>query len=170
VKKNCNSLWAIIRLLTALSRPISSCETFDKQHGRQVWRSVDLFEANNVKLPRGWPPVKRFVKVRRWGFRGAKPFEETSIYMLSKPIDCAYTVGQIIQQHWSVENNLHWVKDVNLGEDNMSWITPHHAATIAILNNVAMNLIRKAGRRPTKDNLAMLCNNVPRLEALLNGT
>lgn len=90
--------------------------------------------------------------------------------MLSKPINCAYTVGQLVQQHWSVENNLHWVKDVNFGEDKMSWITPRNAATIAMLNNVAMNLLRVARLKPTKDNLAMLCNNIPRLVRILNET
>lgn len=138
------------------------------KHGRQVWRRVELFKANEVELPHGWPPVERFVKVRRWGLRGIKYFEETSIYMLSKPINSAYTAGQIVQKHWSVENNLHWVKDVNFGEDDMSWITPRNAVTIAMLNNVAMNLLCKAGQKPTKDNLAMLCNNIPRLVKILN--
>lgn len=170
VKKNCNRLWTIIRLHTALACPISSCETLDLQHGRQVSRRVDLFNADGVALPSGWPPVERFVKIRRWGVRNAKPFDETSIYMVSKPIDCAYSAGQIVQQHWSVENNLHWMKDVNFGEDHMSWITPRNAATIAMLNNVAMNQLRKAGQKPTKDNLAMLCNNVPRLAKILNIT
>lgn len=170
VKKNCNALWAIIRLYTALACPISSCEVLDKQHGRQVWRRVELFKADDVPLPQGWPTVERFVKIRRWGVRNARPFDETSIYMLSKPINCAYTVGQLVQQHWSVENNLHWVKDVNFGEDKMSWITPRNAATIAMLNNVAMNLLRVARLKPTKDNLAMLCNNIPRLVRILNET
>lgn len=135
-----------------------------------MWRRVELFKANEIQLPKGWPPVERFAKIRRWGLRNTKPFDETSIYMLSKPIDCAYTVGQIVQQHWTVENNLHWVKDVNFGEDNMSWITPRNAAMIAMLNNVAMNLLRRSGQKPTKDNLAMLCNNIPRLARILNRT
>ena len=167
VKRNCNRLCDIIRLHAALARPRSSCETFDKQHGRKVWRRVELFDAQDVKLPKGWQTATCFIKVRRWGLRKGKSFDETSIYMTSKDFYSAYNVGHIIQRHWSVENNLHWMKDVNLGEDDMSWVTPYYAATIAMLNNVAVNLLRRAGQKPTKDNLAMLSNNVPRLSKIL---
>ena len=170
VKSNCRRLWPLLRLHTALARPFSSFESCDNTHGRQVNRKVELYKADQIELPEGWPVAQRLVKVRRWGTRKGKPFDETAVYMLSKALNSACTIGQILQQHWSIENNLHWIKDVNFGEDKMSWITPRHAATIAMLNNVAVNLLRGANMKPTRDNLAMLCNNVPRLAKVLNKT
>lgn len=165
VKRNCRKLWETIALYTALANPISTCEYYEDQHGYQVYRRIELY-VNNTQLPKGWNGIKRFVKVRRWGTRENKPFEEVSFYALSKPLNSARIVAKAVQGHWSVENNLHWVKDVNLGEDDMSLRTPHTATILAYLNNAAFNLLQSQGIKPTKDNFAKFSNKVNELYKL----
>jgi len=162
VKRNCSKLWSEIALYTALALPISTCEYYDNKHGYQVTRRVELY-ANKIDLPNGWNGIQRFAKVRRWGIRKGKEFEEVSFYAISKPMNSAAIVAQAIQGHWSIENNLHWMKDVNLGEDDMSLRQPKSAAILAYFNNIAINVLHNAGLKPTKDTFAKISNKVNEL-------
>ncbi len=159
VKRNCRKVWETVALFTALTQPISSCEYYDDKHGYQVNRRVELY-LNKIQLPKGWNGIERLVKVRRWGYRKGKSFEEVSFYLLSKPLNSAAEVAAAIQGHWTIENNLHWIKDVNFGEDEMTLRNAQNAAILAFLNNAAYNLLRKAGYKPTKDTLAKFANKV----------
>jgi predicted transposase YbfD/YdcC len=167
VKRNARRLWENIALYTALCKPISTCEYYDDSHGREVHRRVELFE-NKIGMPTGWNHIERIVKVRRWGNRDQKQFHEVSFYILSKPINSAFEVAMAIQNHWSIENKPHWIKDVNLGEDQMSINNHNSVAIIAYLNNMALNTIRKAGLEPTKDTFARITNKVNQLAKMLN--
>jgi hypothetical protein len=46
-----------------------------------VYRRVELYQ-NDATLPKGWNGIQRLVKVRRWGYRNQKQFEETAYYAL----------------------------------------------------------------------------------------
>jgi predicted transposase YbfD/YdcC len=144
---------------------MSTCEYYENKHGYQVNRRIELYE-NKIDLPKGWNGIQRFAKVRRWGTRDGKTFDETSFYVLSKPIHSAAIVAQGIQGHWSVENNLHWMKDVNLGEDNMSFKKPREAAILAYFNNIAINILANKGLKPTKNTFAKISNKVNELVML----
>jgi len=165
VKGNCRQLLQDIRLFTALTQGFSSCEYFENTHGYPIYRRVELFE-NKIQLPKAWNGIKRFVKVRRWGHRNGKRFETVSFYVLSKELNSAYQLAKAIQGHWCVENNLHWVKDVNMGEDDMSVKEPKMASILAYFNNVAINVLNKSGYKPTKDTFAKFSNKVNELYKL----
>ena len=169
VKRNCRKLWESIALYTALSHPIASCEYYDNSHGYQVNRRIELYD-NQADIPFGWNGIQRLVKVRRWGYRAEEFFDERAFYVLSKPIDSAAVVANAIQGHWSVENNLYWIKDVNLGEDDMTLTDPGMATILAYLNNVAINILARAGRKPSKDTFAKISNKVNELIKLFNST
>lgn len=152
-------------MYTALCQPVSTCEYYEDKHGYQVHRRVELY-VNKTELPKGWNGITRLVKVRRWGIRDNKPFEELAFYVLSKPIDSALTVARAIQGHWTIENQLHWVKDVNLGEDDMTIRDKNMASILVYLNNAALNILRLAGYKPTKDTFAKFANKVKELNNL----
>jgi len=165
VKGNCRKLWGNIALYTALATPITTCEYYENSHGNQIHRQVEVY-TNNAILPKGWNGIKRLVKVRRWGFRNNKPFHEVTFFVLSKPINNAAVIAKAIQEHWSVENKLHWIKDVNMGEDFMTLRNKNAAANLAYLNNTAINILKCAGYKPTKDTFAKITNNVKELYKL----
>lgn len=162
VKRNRSALWERIALDTALSLPLSTFEEIDEKSGRQVIRRVELYE-NNSKFAKGWNNIKRLIKVRRWGHRDGKEFTETSYYISSKPFFHASTVARIIQSHWSIENELHWIKDANMGEDNSSIKTKAPAVMMSYFNNLALNLLRAKGFKPTKNTFAKFANKVKEL-------
>jgi predicted transposase YbfD/YdcC len=165
VKTNCRRLWEQIALHTALSCPISTCEYYDDAHAHKINRRIELYR-NEASLPKGWNGIERLVKVRRWGMRRNKPFDQTAYYVLSKPLYSALTVARAIQGHWGVENKVHWVKDVILGEDDMTLKDANCVAILAYINNAALNILRMQGYKPTKDTFAKFANKVKELNKL----
>lgn len=167
VKKNQHTLYAAIELYTALATPLSTYQYSDVGHGRDVHRRVELF-VNAAVTPKGWENIQRIVRVRRWGNRQGKDFEEVAYYSLSKPIDSAQEVAAAIQQHWGIENKLHWVKDVWLGEDAMTVRGQQGVALLVCLNNIALDLLLLAGLQLNKDTFAKINNKVEELAKVLN--
>ena len=47
-----------------------------------------------------------------------------------------------IRQHWTIENQLHWIRDVTLGEDASQVRTDNLPQVMAALRNCAINLLR----------------------------
>lgn len=149
-------------MFTALTSPISTCEYYEDNHGRQVFRRVELYE-NKATLPKGWNGIQRIVKVRRWGLRNKKYFEETTYYALSKPINSAVIVANAIQEHWCIENKLHWTKDVNLGEDQMTLKDKNAIQILVYLNNISINILKANGLKTVKDTYAKIANKINEL-------
>ncbi len=167
VKRNCRTLWEKIALYTAFCNPISTFEYYENKHGHQIYRRVELY-VNEAELPKGWNGIQRLVKVRRYGYRNHKPYYNLSFYVLSQPLNSASEVANAIQGHWGIENNLHWTKDVIMGEDDM---TPKEKTTVTMIvyfNNAAINLLRNAGYKPVKDTFVKFPNKVNELYKLFN--
>lgn len=49
---------------------------------------------------------------------------------------------EIKRSHWSIENNLHWVLDMTLREDESRMRIKHSAENINILRKLALELIK----------------------------
>lgn len=47
-----------------------------------------------------------------------------------------------IREHWSIENNLHWVADVVFGEDKSLSDTGHSAENMSLIRRIAMNIVQ----------------------------
>lgn len=65
-----------------------------------------------------WQRACRMVVQRRSGSRQSRPYEETAYYLSSVERNEADYFAVGIRGHWSIENRLHWVKDVQRGEDS----------------------------------------------------
>ncbi|MBE1563617.1 ISAs1 family transposase [Nonomuraea africana] len=50
-----------------------------------------------------------------------------------------------IRGHWSIENKLHWVRDVTYGEDHSQARTGHAPRNMAALRNLAIGALRLTG-------------------------
>lgn len=55
------------------------------------------------------------------------------------------TVATWIQGHWSIENALHWVRDVTFDEDRHQLRTGSGPQIMAALRNTAISVLRLAG-------------------------
>ncbi len=52
-----------------------------------------------------------------------------------------------VREHWSIENRLHWVRDVTFDEDRCRIRKGNGAQTMASLRNLAISLLRLAGAK-----------------------
>jgi len=51
-------------------------------------------------------------------------------------------LGNVVQAHWGVENNLHWVLDYAFDEDSQRQRVGNSAANMAIIRHIALNLVK----------------------------
>jgi predicted transposase YbfD/YdcC len=65
-------------------------------------------------------------------------------YMMSDlPADQVVRIGDSFRFHWSIENKLHWVLDVSLGEDGNRTRRGNGAKNLGKLRRLALSLIRQ---------------------------
>lgn len=69
--------------------------------------------------------------------------------------------------HWGIENRLHWVRDVQFGEDACRIRTGRAPLVLSGLRNAAINLLRSLGNRPIAQTLRENACRVDRLFARL---
>jgi len=50
-----------------------------------------------------------------------------------------------VRAHWSIENKVHWVRDVTFREDASQVKTGSRPRVMATIRNLAVSLIRQAG-------------------------
>ena len=67
---------------------------------------------------------------------------EIRYYITSLKPDAA-RLNAIIRQHWGIENKLHWVLDVDFGEDLDRKRAGHSAQNFSLLNRIALNLLKQ---------------------------
>ena len=109
--------------------------------------------------------LRCLIWVTRWGMRQGRSFQEQMGYMSDLELD-ADSFGLHIQHHWSIENRLHWVRDVTFEED---FARPGGNAPIiwAILNCFVISIVRQLGYRTIPQGVRILTNQVRRIFDIL---
>ncbi len=69
---------------------------------------------------------------------------------------------QVWREHWSIENKLHWVRDVTFDEDRQQLREGHAHQVLAALRNTAIGLLRLLG----ETNIASACRRFAAQPAL----
>jgi predicted transposase YbfD/YdcC len=130
--------------------PTSSHTTVDGDHGRIETRayavSTDIAWLQELHQ---WPGLTAIGKVTRTRETATKVTTETAYYLLSAPLS-AERFGHAARSHWAVENNLHWVLDVIMNEDNARNRCDNGPHNFAVLRHMALNLLSK---EPSKGSL-----------------
>ncbi len=67
-------------------------------------------------------------------------------------------LAEIIRDHWSIENKLHWIRDVTFTEDHSRIRTGNGPAVMATLRNFALSRHRLGGHT----NIAAACRHTSR--------
>jgi predicted transposase YbfD/YdcC len=64
-------------------------------------------------------------------------------YFISRHKDKdAEFIAYAIRSHWHVENKLHWQLDISFNEDSLRLRSGHGAQNIALINKLALNLLK----------------------------
>lgn len=124
----------------------STCYTEDKGHGRiekRTYQCIDVRLSKDEKL-KEYDGLCKIVKVRRIRkvLRKNKSSDETHYYITSLDKKVEDLAG-MIRSHWRIENNLHWVLDVEFLEDASRKRTGNQASNFSLIRKVVLNLINK---------------------------
>ena len=84
-------------------------------------------------------------------------------YISSLASNDAVLFARGIRGHWSIENRLHWVKDVIQYEDKSGIKKGNGIETLSILKNVAINISRELGFDSIKAAKIHFASNVKEL-------
>lgn len=143
-------------------------ESSEKNRGRLENRYVALYR-KPLWVPPQWKGIQRVVHVRRCGNRpktGA--FGQGHYFITSLDTNDAAMIAQGIRGHWQIENGLHYVKDVNFGEDRCRINVGQAVEVQSMLINIAINIYRGLGFRSIKKGTIYYANKVKELSELLH--
>lgn len=129
---------------------LQSGVTPSKGHGRVEKRTVTTSTWLN-EYHRRWPKLAQVVRVERERRIKGETTVEVSYYITSltrERVD-ASGLGRLIRDHWGIENRLHYVRDVTLGEDASRIRKGNAPKVLAALRNVAVYLLGQV-KAPSK--------------------
>jgi predicted transposase YbfD/YdcC len=76
------------------------------------------------------------------------------------------TLLRLIRQRWSIENEWHWARDAQLGENAHRYANRIGAPVFAFLRCIVMNLLRRSGYRSIRQGFRELAYNIKGMLAL----
>lgn len=139
LKGNQSGLLRQARARLASDPQAPTAETVDARHGRPERRRARVVPAPGLGLDAGFPGVVAVAEII--GQRGnAAP--KGRIYLLSTPMSPERALA-VVRAHWSIENNLHWMLDVVMGEDRLRSRSDNAPANLAIVNRCALNIVSR---------------------------
>jgi predicted transposase YbfD/YdcC len=153
LKGNQSSLHDDVKLFFADPELAQNCDhaaTTDQGHGRieeRVCRVTDDIAWLKERHP-DWPELRSIAAVisTRTDKKTGATTVETRFYITSLP-SVAASVLTATRAHWSIENNLHWMLDVIMGEDLCQTRKQHAALNLASVRKLALGLLK---RHPAK--------------------
>jgi predicted transposase YbfD/YdcC len=130
---------------TVVPMAITSATTVEKGHGRIDERRIRV--SSELAGYTRWPYLAQIFEWTRTWTVGGKRKQQVRYGITSLPADVcdAHRLLMLKREHWSVENRLHYVKDVTLGEDASQIAVGHGADVLSMLRNTAVGVLRKAG-------------------------
>ena len=163
VKGNQKSLETAIKDTVLLEEPDDISLQEDLGHGRVEKRTCTVYNNTSHLQTKGkWRGLQAFIEIESEVFCKSthQTTTEKRLYISSLK-ESAEKFNQIIRQHWSVENQLHWVLDVTFGEDASKKRTGNSAENFNIIFKSALTILKKE---------KSLNKSIPqkRLEALIN--
>lgn len=101
-----------------------------------------------INFPHGAQAIQVVRTRKRVGF--AKRASRVTVYAVTsltaeqaQPAE----LTRYVRGHWRIENQLHWVRDVTMGEDLSTIRTGGGPWMMASLRNLAISLLRQAGHQ-----------------------
>jgi len=157
VKENQKGLFDRLDGLDWASVPVGHT-TVDNGHGRRERRTIQVMDA---PADLGFPHAAQVFLIERYTIRtvrkrakGSRKYKKVQVRSavavlgvtsLSAREAAPEHLATYARGHWSIENKVHWVRDVTFREDASQVKTGSRPRVTATLRNLAVGLIRQAG-------------------------
>jgi predicted transposase YbfD/YdcC len=109
-----------------------------------------------------WEGVEQLIKVETTIFKGRKETAEVhyGITSLHPNVARPERLLKLWRDHWCIENGLHWVKDVVLGEDRTTNRKGSSPQVMAAMRNMVVHIASRA--RKSVSGLLSECSRFPK--------
>lgn len=156
--------------LTAATLPpldMRAATTLDKGHGRVEVRR--LFASSELNDYLDWPHLAQVLLIARTWWERGRGHKAVRYALTSLPPNVADAdrLLALVRGHWQIENGLHYVKDVTLGEDRSTIHKGHGPSVMAMLRDTVVNVLHRAGWRTIAERLRFFSGDVHAALALL---
>ena len=151
LKKNQNNLYKNVEELfkEAISKQFEgfntdNYSTRESGHGREEIRHYLMLSdiSNQIIESNKWEKLKSIGMVESIRTSNGKTTVETRYYISSLDSN-AKKFGDSVRSHWGIENSLHWILDVGMGEDDCRIRKDNAPQNFAVLRHIAINLLGK---------------------------
>ena len=125
--------------------PMHTARTVVKAHGRIEERTIRV--TSELAAYSRWPHLAQVCEITRtWTCRGkTRTAVRYAVTSLPASVCGPAAVLALFRGHWQIENGLHYVKDVTLGEDRCQTRVGAGADVFALLRTVVVSILRQAG-------------------------
>jgi predicted transposase YbfD/YdcC len=145
VKANQPTLRGQLKALPWTDVPVGHTAS-GRAHGRMDKRSIKVVTVTaGLAFPHAAQAIQITRRTRR--LNGTKWRTETVYAITSLPAERAQPaqLARWIRDHWKIENQLHWVRDVTYGEDVSQARSGNGPHIMASLRNLAISILRFTG-------------------------
>ena len=127
-------------------RAISHSHQTDYGHGRSETRTADAVtlaadDPDWRDMQQKWKGLRGLLRVQRTRTEAGRQSQET-VHFISSLTLSADRLAKVVRDHWKIENSLHWVLDVQMGEDASRIRKENAPENLALIRSVALNLLR----------------------------
>jgi predicted transposase YbfD/YdcC len=123
--------------------PHQSYETTDGDHGRvEVRRYVTVSDLDWLEERAKWKNLNLIGMVQSERHIGDNTTRENRYYIASLPND-VQRFASAVRDHWTIENQLHWVLDIAFREDDSRVRDRNAAANLSTLRRFALSLCKQ---------------------------
>ncbi len=151
VKENQKELSEQVEKTFKIAEPASIDTDIDAGHGRVETRKCTVVDdLRFFDVQKEWTGLKTIIKIESEQYIKShkKTQKETRFYISDLPADAA-SINKKIRNHWSVENNLHWMLDVVFGEDASRKRKGNSAKNFNLISKIALSLITQEKTKGT---------------------
>ena len=125
-------------------------EHLDASHGRVVtqitWTAPASAAAVNTQ---DWPNCKTVAMVASLRRVGDKTSDLERRYYISSRDMTPETLAKAVRAHWAVENKLHWMLDVNFGEDACMVKKDNAPEILSLIRRIVINMLSLDTTQPS---------------------
>ena len=144
LKGNQSKLFAAVARRFARKGSRSSAQQLEPStHDRSEWRRATVIRDKSLGLEQNFPGLAALGRITsRRRLRGRKADKPLVRYYLLSTYVSAKELLRIVRSHWSIENQLHWMLDVDFREDASRSRKDYGPENLAVLRKMALNVLR----------------------------
>lgn len=162
VKANQPTLLHAIQEIVERGEPVSRHTREERSRGRLERRVTTVFVPPDILLT-SWKGLHRIIHVESNVVHDEKETHSHRYSISSIDSDDAELFARGVRGHWTIENRLHWVKDVIQHEDDSGIKKGNGVETLSVLKNVAITICRELGFDSIKGAAIHFASNVKEL-------